>query len=171
MYYTIQINLEIDKYNQETSKLGKKLVSLTQPIPLRNSSIPCYIRIDKAILKDYFKSTWENFFDINKLKFSKNLSLDDQYYKFASISTDGIAVSISYQLPIANAKKLGFLKVKEKNDEDIDDDNKDHIYLEDLSPMKKKEYKNRKIIGVDPGICWKIKKKEKNLLIQQHKEE
>ena len=153
LYYTIKINLEIDKYNQEADKLGKKPAGLIQPIPLRNSSIPCYIRIDKAILKDYFKSTWENFFDINKLKFSKNLSLDDQYYKFASISTDGIAVSISYQLHISNAKKLGFLKAKQKDkkDEDIEDDYKDDIYLEDLSPMKKKEYKNRKIIGVDPG--------------------
>ena len=136
LYYTIKINLEIDKYNQEAGKSGKKLIGLTQPIPLRNSSIPCYIKIDKAILKQYFKSTWESFFDTSKLKFSKNLSLDDQYYKFASISTDGIAVSISYELHIANAKKLGFLKAKEKNNEE---DDKDDIYLEDLSPMKKKD--------------------------------
>ena len=57
LYYTIQINLEIDKYNQEADKLGKKPAGLTQPLPLRNSSIPCYIKIDKAVLKQYFNST------------------------------------------------------------------------------------------------------------------
>ena len=125
LYYTIKINLEIDKYNQEADKLA----GLTQPIPLRNSSIPCYIKIDKAVLKQYFNSSWELFFDVNKLKYSKYLSLNDQYYKFASISTDGIAISISYQLHVSNAKKLSFIKAKEKNNEDEEDD-KDDIYLQ-----------------------------------------
>ena len=41
-------------------------------------------------------------------------------------------------IAVSNVKKLGFLKIKEKNDEDIDDDNKNDIYFKDLSPMKKK---------------------------------
>lgn len=39
----------------------------------------------------------ESFFDIDKLKSSKYLSLNEQYYKFTFITTDVVAIIIAYE--------------------------------------------------------------------------
>jgi len=170
LWYFININrdfeLENDKiydliekeYNEDNKKvLGKKLIKLFHPLPLRTTNIPCYITFDtrsliRLLLKDGTIGssidnikleenklrTWRKFFRMDKAIFKGN-----QKYKFHYMFlTDGFGCSLLFEP--RNPKDV---KVR-KNSEIINDLPK----VDDLSKKElRKIFKDKNIVCGDPG--------------------
>jgi hypothetical protein len=140
------------KNEKEIKKWNNKFVKLFQPLPLRLSNVPKYIKIDTKMLIELLKEEGESS-DVNEVEGNKkkywskyfNLkhrifrSEKNKGYKFDySIVTDGVGCTVCFS---SSSSKNG----KKKDDED------DIPYIENL---KKKDYpslKNKKIIVGDPG--------------------
>lgn len=157
--YTILMNSEIENRNdeiqnkindsgseEEKRKLRTDKKKLFQPIPLRNTIIPHYITIDTNVILSHFankgesqlnkktkrkqRHIWLKVFNIDNKIFNK------EGYKFTSIQTDGIGVSIIFEK-----------NKKHKKSEESDNE----FYIDELNDEELNHIKNRKIISADPG--------------------
>ena len=156
IYYTLKINEEIEKRNEEIKNSNRteeekriQIKKLFQPIPLRNSIIPHYITLDANCILSLFGNKGDSHLGYN-IKENKNYVwnlifktqkkvMKKKDYEFKSIQTDGIGVSICFQ-------KIG-ITTKDKK-ECIEED---QYYLSDLTVEELNLCRKRKIIGIDPG--------------------
>lgn len=172
IYYLLKMNDHIEQINQQiqNSQLSveeKRLrtTKLFQPIPLRNTIIPCYITIDANVILSLFgdkgeshikKQTkensdylWRKLFDTDKKVMKK------KGYQFHSIQTDGIGASICFQ-------KIGRSKFRKDKGQDTDRD----VYIDDLTDEEVTHCSDRKLIGGDPGkesLVYLMDEKKKKL--------
>jgi mRNA-degrading endonuclease YafQ of YafQ-DinJ toxin-antitoxin module len=162
LFYTIKMNEEIEKRNEEIRNSNKsqeekrkQIKKLFQPVPLRNTIIPHYITLDANSILSLFGEKGESDLGYkikeNKDKiWSKIFGTESKVmklkgYEFNSIQTDGIGVSICFQ-------KIGITKKEKK---EVINDN-EH-YLTELTDEELEKCKKRKIIGIDIKIfLWKI---------------
>lgn len=150
LFYTIKMNEEIERRNEELKDEEKqlKIKKLFQPLSLRTSIVPNYITLDASAVLDIFKEKGESKlgFEVNKNKeliwskiFKTNKKdLKMKNYEFKTIQTDGIGVSICFQ-------KIG-KKYKEKEQ---NEDNEQ--YLTELNEKDLFECKNKKLVAIDPN--------------------
>jgi hypothetical protein len=156
IYYTLKMNQKIEELNnkiddlqiddKEKQKLKNKLF---QPVSLRNTLVPNYIRLDTCSILSIFKEEGESdlnssmkenkdkilgkIFNLNK----KVLKMKD--YEFKTFETDGIGLSICFQ------------KIGSKKKEDKEFYEKDDLYINDLEDEELELCKSKKIVSVDPG--------------------
>ena len=155
--YLIRMNQFVEQKNQtiQDSQLSeeekkRQIQRLFQPIPLRSSKIPCYVTLDANSIVSIFYRT-------DKAKISSNIAdhreevwsylfktdekvMKKKGYHFRSIQTDGVGVSICFQ-------KNG-MTFKEKHLKGIEQPLKS---LEDLDPNEIMRYRDKKLVGADPG--------------------
>lgn len=156
--FTIKMNQVIEQQNDEIRQrhLPKEeerilLKKLFQPIPLRNTIIPCYITLDANSILSLFGSTGESQMNqhtkMNKdYIWSKLLRTEKSVmrmkgYEYKTIQTDGIGVSICFQ-------KVG----RRYHTSDSPLIQEDPIpYLDELNEADLNVCRQRKLVGVDPG--------------------
>lgn len=144
MYYTILMSDEIEKKEEENQK------KLYQSIPLRTDIIPKYITIDCVIILQYLcktkgesssklKITGNEEYIWSKILNTKSKVLNKKGYIYKTILTDGIGVSICFQK----------IDIKKSNNSNVNE--KDDLYIDDLTDEELEICKSKKIIGIDPN--------------------
>lgn len=127
------------------SVLEKQENKLFQFCPLRNNIVPKYITLDTACLISFFGFAKNNLTKIKENQyfvFSKIFKLDKKVFKSKNyvfnytIQTDGVGVSI-------------LLVRKDLKHKPKDTNNEKYKYVEEIKDIEK--YKDRNIVGVDPG--------------------
>ena len=156
LFYTIKMNEEIEKKNDEIRNSNKsqeekrkQIKKLFQPIPLRNIIVPNYITFDANSILSLFGEKGESQkgkkvkdnkeFIWSKIFRTGSKVMNMKGYEYKTIHTDGIGVSICFQ------------KIGNKTKENPSFCEIDELYLTDLIEEDLEKCKNRKIIGIDPG--------------------
>lgn len=158
LFFTIKMNQVIEQNNEEIrqSQLTEEekriqLKKLFQPIPLRNTIIPCYMTLDANSVLSMFggngDSSMNQHTKLNKeyiwskIFCTEKSVMKRKGYEYKTIQTDGIGVSICFQ-------KVG----RRYHTIDNPDQEGDQIpYITDLSETDLETCRQRKMVGVDPG--------------------
>jgi hypothetical protein len=143
---------------QTPEKLGQQ-VKVINCFPLRKSIIPKYVDFDTSILISKLIDENIGYYNKDKLKLAdeiwrKFFNLDNKVFKKKGymfnrrISTDGIGCSIFFiRNDLYKSDARSYVKHIKKPKNYSDD-----IYVNELSDEEKLIAKNKRIIGVDPGM-------------------
>jgi hypothetical protein len=155
-----RLKIESEEKNKEKiKKLNENFIKLFQPLPLRLSNVPKYVKIDTASLIDFLEkegkaSKLRRIKKIQKGYWSKHFNLKHKVfkpskgYKFDySIVTDGVGCTVCF----SNSS----FKKKENEGEEGNKENKQEEkeipYIEDLKEEEYESLKGKKIVAGDPG--------------------